>query len=386
MRKRIGSEFRVLILGTNLEVGGDTISTVRLARGLQSRGHQVFYMSRGGILQNELAESGIPHIDASVSAHNPLGLMCAMLRIMRFLRHTDVDVVHIQTASSIPIAYVASRTTSRLRPAVVWHNRGIRRATYLFGVRLFGLLLDFVISISDYERGVVIKHGLSPGKVQRVYHGIHLDKPPSGLDITGLRNEFGLAADAQVVAMISRFQRAKGHRYFLEAAASVSSEVPEARFLIVGGGPHRFEDELKSLATELKIREKVVFTGIRRDMYGIYSITDLVVHPSEWESLCNVLIEAMYMGKPIVTTSCAVMPEVVLDGRTGILVPPRDSARLAEGILRLLRDKKLAEQMGRAGRERAGRLFTIERQLSDVEEIYSSVCGKLLARDGNRNG
>ena len=369
-------KFKVLIVGSSLKVGGDTLSTIGLAKGLQARGHRIFYMSRGGPLLKELIEGNIRHIEGPANAHDPYGILRGTFHIWKFLRGRDIDVIHIQTASSIPMAYIATRALFRPTPAIIWHNRGVRRITYLLGVRVFNFLVDFVISISDYERDTVIRHGLSPNKVKKVYHGVYLQKPAGGVDVAGVRDEFGLGLETPVIAMVSRLERLKGHRYFLEAAARVSSAVPEARFLIVGGGPRSLEEELTSLTAKLGIEEKVIVAGTRRDMYQIYSIIDIVAHPSEWESLCNVLVEAMFMGKPIVASDCSVMPEIVASGETGILVPPRDSTRLAESILRLLKNKQLAQKMSRAARKRAEELFTIEQQLDEVEKIYSCLCNR----------
>ena len=185
----------------------------------------------------------------------------------------------------------------------------------------------------------------------------------------GLVNELSIDADIPIVGTASRLAPERGVKYFLEAAAMVSRQSPNAKFVIAGGG--LLEDELRQQARELGVEQQMVFLGRRRDMENVYSILDVFVNPALVRcGTDNVNIEAMAFAKPIVATNVGGGPEIVRDGVTGMLVPPRDSKALAEATLRLLGDMDVARQMGLAGRERVMRDFSTERLVREVEAVY----------------
>ncbi len=124
------------------------------------------------------------------------------------------------------------------------------------------------------------------------------------------------------------------------------------------------------MVMEMKMEKEVTFLGFRRDVERFYSIIDVLACPSLGEALGNVCLEAMAFGKPVVASHVGGIPEVVQDGATGILVPPKDSRGLAQAILRLLSERELANRMGMAGRERVKSAFSQERLIHEVEEIY----------------
>jgi L-malate glycosyltransferase len=192
-----------------------------------------------------------------------------------------------------------------------------------------------------------------------------------------LREEFELPPGAPVVGMLARLDPIKGIEYFLEAAAQVTARRPDARFLIVGDNrvDVAYREELTRLARRLRLEDVVRFTGFRNDVAEVLSLLSVSVLASLSEGLSNTLLESMAAGIPVVATAVGGNPEAVEQGVTGILVPPKNGAALADAICRILNQRDLAAAMGRAGRRRVSERFSTRAMVSESERLY----GQLLA-------
>ena len=163
----------------------------------------------------------------------------------------------------------------------------------------------------------------------------------------------------------------KGQRHFVEAAALVVREVPDARFVIAGEGELR--PTLEHLIKHLNLEKHVMLAGFRPDVLSVHKGFDIFVMSSITEGLGTSLLDAMACGKPIVATTAGGMPEVVQDGKTGILVPPRNDQAMADAIVKLLKDPALRERMGAAGLSRVNAKFSAERMVADTLQVYEGV-------------
>ncbi len=163
----------------------------------------------------------------------------------------------------------------------------------------------------------------------------------------------------------------KGQRHFVEAAALVVREVPDARFVIAGEGELR--PTLEHLIHHHKLEKHVVLAGFRPDVLSLHKAFDIFVMSSITEGLGTSLLDAMACGRPIVATTAGGMPEVVQDGKTGILVPPRDERAMADAIVKLLKDEALRERMGAAGLSLVNARFSAERMVADTLHVYEGV-------------
>ena len=182
--------------------------------------------------------------------------------------------------------------------------------------------------------------------------------------------------DRVVLIHIGRFAPQKNHLLLVEAFSLAIEEYPSMELWLIGDGPLRAEVEKKVEAKGLK--EKVRFLGIRDDIPDLLAEASILVLPSDWEGVPLTVLEAMAAGKPVVATAVGGVPELVEDGVSGILVPPRDLHALAQGILRLARDADLRNQMGKAAQERALERFDISRIAREYEALYL----KLLKKKG----
>ena len=210
-----------------------------------------------------------------------------------------------------------------------------------------------------------------PDKTSVVYNGVNLKRfakaDPAQKSET-LR-KLGVAPDTSVIVSIAQCIKAKGLGYLIEGAEMICQERPNSIFFIIGDGPER--SALVQQATALGLQDKVIFTGMRTDTEMFLSIADVFVLLSVWEeAFAFTLLEAMASSCPVVATRRGAIPESILDGVTGILVPPQDAKATAEAILKLLNDETLRQRIGLAGRERVERYFSLERWVGETIRIY----------------
>lgn len=180
--------------------------------------------------------------------------------------------------------------------------------------------------------------------------------------------------DEPVIALLGRIAPWKGQHIFVDAAASVLTRFPRARFWIVGAplfGEHDYEASVRAQVEKLGVGERVEFLGFRDDVVAVLAQTDIVVHAStHGEPFGQVVIEGMAAGKPVVATDGGALPEIVDDGRTGLLVPMGDAPAMAAAICRLLEDPARAREIGEAGRRRVRECFTISETARKMQAVY----------------
>lgn len=219
----------------------------------------------------------------------------------------------------------------------------------------------------------VQRSGIDPKKVTMIPSGVQVQRfiDPDPASTEQLREAWGIQPRTHLIGTVGRFVPPKGHTYLLDAIVRLQSQFPDVKTLVVGDGALLRPMEEKAQA--LGLSDAVVFTGIRRDVPEILALLDVFVLPSLWEGLPIALLEAMAAGLPVVATRVGGVPEVVEDGVTGLLVPPRDPDALAEAITRLLRDPDLRCKMGQAGRERVESEFSVEKMVRKTETLYEEV-------------
>jgi glycosyltransferase involved in cell wall biosynthesis len=239
---------------------------------------------------------------------------------------------------------------------------------------------DAVFSISRFVTGTVVATGTRAERVHTVLNGIDPDRWDPRIDGSGVRREFSVPQGAPLLVSVSRLFEGKGQRELLHAFARVKAQLPDAHLLIVGGDAVEvhggsFTAELKVLARDLGVTDRVVFTGERPDVPQIMAACDVFAMPSFCEPFGLVFLEAMAMQKPVASLNNGGTPEVVEHGRTGLLSPPRDAEALAANLVTLLRDPDLRARMGATGRARVLEYFNARRMARDAGEAYERILG-----------
>lgn len=299
-------------------------------------------------------------------------------RLARFLRERQADLVHTNTMKAAILGGIAARMA---RKPLLWHIRDRIETDYLPApaVRicrwLARVLPDVVIANS---RATLETIRLPASKITGiVYSGVTLEKmQPTSAHPTDTATE-------PRVGIVGRLTRWKGQHIFLQAAAIVHQKFPNVRFQIIGAplfGEEDYEAEIRHLTASLGLHDSVEFTGFRRDIPDLLDQLTILVHASiSGEPFGQVVVQGMAAGKPVVATNGGGIPEIVVPGVTGLLVPMGDAEAMAEAILNLLSDPQAARMMGQAGRKRIEEQFTIEISVRTVQELYD----RLLAHTGH---
>jgi glycosyltransferase involved in cell wall biosynthesis len=227
-----------------------------------------------------------------------------------------------------------------------------------------------VITVSEALRQTYLDAGgLRPGKVQVVHNGIELARFRRDRAETRARleREFDIPSGAPILVTVSVLRPAKG----IEVLLDTVRRVPDACFLIVGGGPK--EEEFRELAAKSGVGERVRWAGFRTDVDALLAGCDVFVHPSLADAFPTVLLEAMAAGLPVVASRVGGIPEIVLPGVTGELVPPGNADALASALNALLADPPRMQRMSEAAQQRAQREFSAEAWLARLGQLYEQV-------------
>lgn len=325
---------------------------------------------------------GVEVLDGRVSRSlRGVGSFLQVLELSAELRRRGVRLVHSYLFHANLLGTLAARL-ARV-PVALASKRSLdtyARKEERWACRVGNRLADRVtVPAEAVKQHVHQEEGCPLEKIVVIPNGIDLDRVDgwASRDCVNSQERF---SSGPLVGTVGRLSRKKGQGDFLEAAAMVLNHVPTACFLFVGDGPLRAE--LESRARELGVEGRARFLGSSGDAARILLQMDVFVLSSHMEGMSNALIEAMAAGLPVVATDVGGCAEVVVAGQTGILVPPRNPACLAEAIVTLLQNPERARSMGIAGRKRVETYFTTQTMVSRLETLYQV----LLADKGVRNG
>ena len=300
-------------------------------------------------------------------------------RLCRIIKSNDIDIVHVDGVTNF-VPALAARLTGR--PIVWLYNDYLPRPLRPVLMPLMTRLASTVLVQGDCLKRLYTEGNPRLRDKTIVLHSgvdtTQFTPDGSGRDLRrGIRQELGLPPDCTLVGTIRNVNRFKGLTYFIEAAARIKSRVPSAKFVIVGrklDTDPGYWDQLQQLTERLGLKQDILFTGFREDIPAILSALDVFVLASIEESCPVALLEAIAMKVPVVATEVGAVSEMVLDGRTGWVVPPRDGVALAESTLTLLEmPRERLAAMVEAGRERVEALFDIDAIASQQKQIYESV-------------
>jgi glycosyltransferase involved in cell wall biosynthesis len=292
----------------------------------------------------------------------------AITSIRELAARTGADVVHAHGYKADIYVYFALRGSKI--PCVstchTWYDNDL--LAFVYGVVDRFVLRKFarVVAVSDEVKQRLLKAGVREEKIQLVRNGI--DLRPFDNAVPSLREDLTLGR-ALLVGLVGRLAWEKGIDIFLGASARVLIEFPEAKFVVVGEGPDR--NRLEKLIDDLKIRESVSMLGCRDDMPSVFASLDVMVSSSRQEGLPMAILEGMASGLPLVATDVGEVATMVLDGRTGVLVPAGDENLLAAGIVELLQDSVKRMRLGEAAKQLVEDEFSSGRMTADYLRVYA---------------
>lgn len=237
--------------------------------------------------------------------------------------------------------------------------------------------VDLVIAISEQIRGSLHIGGVRPERVRVVYSGIDCS-PLLPEDFSQqVRSHLNIPPQALVLGTVANLFSRKGYHVLFQALPRILASVPQAHYLVVGKGDADYERQLQSLARQLNVAERVHFHGFQPSVGPCLAAMDLYVHPALMEGFGIAVLEAMAMSRAVVATAVGGVPEIVRHGETGLLVPSGDPEALANAVINLLTEPEQREKLGRAGRDRVLKDFTMEAMMGRLLEAYDSLSERL---------
>lgn len=355
----------------SLNLGGAEVLADRIARRLSDRFRFVFVcLGETGDLSHRLLDDGFTVL--SVGRREGIDLRAGR-RLASAFRRERVGVVHAHQYA--PFLYSAlGRLTSRPLPIVMTehgrHHPDLPSRKRSLVNRLLLRPRDRLAAVGEaVRRALIDNEGFPAGRVEVVYNGVNLAAfAGAGRDRAAVRRELGLGELDFVVVQVARLQRLKDHLTAVRAFERVVRERPDARLVLVGGGAEA--GEIARAVRDRGLEPFVRTPGVRGDVPRLLGAADLGLLTSISEGIPLSLIEAMAAGLAVVATRVGGVPEVVLDGETGLLSPAGDDDGLAGQVLRLAGDPALRARMGRAGLDRAHAAFSEDRMVGEYDAIY----------------
>lgn len=374
-----GKKFRVLHLIGSFETGGSETQAVQLVRLLHADSRcEVFAacLDRRGPLGAKLAAVGINDIpEYKLTSFHNWNAITQLRRLVWYLRARRISVVHTHdfytnifgiTAAclaGVPVRIAARRESSSFRSSV---KRAAERIAYRYATVVLA-------NCADVKRQLVTE-GVDERKIRVIYNGLDTQRfyLPESASRVQIANSFGLDPSKRFISLVANLRHAvKDHPTFLRAAARVSQQEPDTRFVLAGEGP--LAGEIREFTTHLGVADRVIFLGRCDRVPDVLAITDVAVLSSVSEGFPNSVLEYMAAGCPVVSTDVGGVREMLTPGEGGYLVKPGDDAAMADSILNILRNPSLACSMREHGRRAAEQRFSCKALLENVLSLYDTL-------------
>lgn len=345
-----------------------------------SRYRPIVALGTRGELATELEARGIRTVHVPVvytGVRTMPAWIVTMARLVALCRREGVRLVHANDAPSFqPVGYAARLLGL---PAVTHIRFPDSLAGYGWMLKP-GFTRALFVSAALRDLALVEAPALFGDKSEVIHDGVRLPDLPDPAARERLRGELGLPAHRTVVALTGQISEIKGIWEFIDAAALLVAAAVPAFFAILGDdlkGKGALRVKAEEVVKAKGIADHVRFLGFRPDAPRLIPAFDIIAVPSHVEPLGNATLEAMAAGLPVVGARVGGIPEMIVDGETGVLVPSRDAAQLAAAIEALVRNRDHARELGRRGRERARQAFSVEAHANRVQDVYDRLLSRM---------
>jgi glycosyltransferase involved in cell wall biosynthesis len=366
---------RVLLTTTHKNIrSGGSVQLFLLARSLVKAGAHVealFNFKAGTTLAeanlNRLTDLGVPVRFLRFSRwYSP----AQIARLRGIVRAGKFDVVHTHKGSDLSMALLA---LPGLGVPALLNTRGVNFRLGANRYKYRSARLDRIIVVSRDSKNVMVDCGVPAEKIQVIYGGVDTDLfRPLPAERDAARAELDLPGDATVSVVAANLVRQKGHGDYLQAVARLRQSHAGLWHVFAGGGD---QAELRVVAAELGVADRVVFAGFRPDMQRVYAAADFSVMPSfAGEGVSGVLREALACGKAVVTTDVGGNAELVIDGEFGLVVPRHDPPALAAAMARLCDEPGLAARLAEAGQRLVVENHSADARARRIFDLYGDIC------------
>lgn len=355
------SRFRVLQVISSSATSGAEKHVLALSQLLIQRGHYVeIICPPNGWLGEQCRRSEIPVFE---SAMKGAGWYRTMGLVMRRIRESKIDVTHSHLTRATYFGAIGSMM--RRRPAVA--SVHITNRDEIYRRMAFGQ--NRLVAVSNFVRGILHGRGIPDRFIDTVYNGTDFTDFAFH-DRMAARNEFGIPADRQLIGLVGRVCREKGHLLMVDAMKDVVSQYPKTHVMFVGRIEATFEPEIREAVLAAGVEDNVTIAGERHDIPRLLDSFDFTAMPSHRETFGVAAIEAMARKKAVVASRIGGLTEVVRHKQTGLLIDlqPDD---LADALSYMLEHEQEREQMGLLGRALVEEKFTLREMVKRMEGVYA---------------
>lgn len=377
---------KILFVLQDNTIGGVLLYVLQTAENLDQRKYKPIVALPPGDAVNLFREAGIDTYEINIKrlrkTLNPVyhlswlfSISSSVKEIVKIVNERDVDLIYAKQITQIqaPIASYVSNTK------LLWHLIALHMPSLLekMLIPLVKLTSNKVVVSCDALAEQLKVRGLS-GETTTIHSPVNIERFNNNISSDTINMELNLENDDLVIGVIGHISPIKGIEYFLEAASIVLESNINAKFLVIGAvlpTQEKYFIKLKEITEELHLKDNIIFTGMRKDIPELLAAMDILVVSSISESSPLVVLEAMAAAKPVVAARVGGIPEQIVDGETGILVPPKDSQAIADAILNLVSDKDKIKKMGNSGRKRVTEYFDIDICVDKVESIFEEMLG-----------
>jgi lipopolysaccharide heptosyltransferase II len=360
---------KVLQILPELRVGGVETGTVDFARYLVEHGHEAIVVSKGGDLVTDLTSAGGKHYQLNVKEKNLLTMFWAMRKLEDILIKEKVDIVHARSRVPAWIAYFACRKT---RTPFITTCHGYY-SKHPFS-RVMGWSKLVIVPSQVIGHHMIEDFGVLPENIRCIPRSVDLRK----FDIP---RDDSQSKARPTIAIVGRITPLKGHEYFLRAMAVVVRAMPYVKIWVIGDAPaekESYKEGLLALTKHLGLNEHVEFLGSRKDIPQLLVQVDvLVLSTVTQESFGRVILEAQAAGVPVVATRVGGVVELIDEGKTGLLVSPKEPEEMAQAVIKILKDRTLARQMVEQAKAKILSRYTLEHMASQTLKVYQELCEHL---------
>jgi glycosyltransferase involved in cell wall biosynthesis len=355
-------------------VAGVQVHVRDLAKALMARGHQVTVLVGGnGPYINDLKKNAIPFrlVPALVREMHPLLDSQAVMQLRRHFKELEPDLVSTHSSKAGWLGRFAARSLG-LPVTFTAHGWAFTpgvapraAAFYRIAERIAAPFTSRIITVAEHDRELALSKGVGrPAQIATVHYGI-----PAVSDALRAAPE----SEPPRIIMVARFDVQKDHTTLFRALANLRGRAWTVEF--VGDGP--LENEMRKLAQQLGIADRVQFSGLRSDVADRLARAQIFALISNYEGFPISILEGMRAGLPVIASNVAGVRESVQDGRTGLVIPPRDVAAVEAGLEKLLSSSSLRKEMGIAGRKRFEEDFTLDKMVDSTIAVYADAIRRL---------
>ncbi len=355
----------VLYIIWSLALGGAERVVINLAKGLDRVRFNpvVCCLNDEGQFAGELKSEGIKVIALNKQGKFDVSIINKLVKV---IKENNISIVNTHLWGANFWGRIAARKAGVPVIIATEHNSDTWKTWLHFILdRWISGFTDKIIAVSASVRDFYVSSGITAEKIEVIYNGIDAAdfKPKNSKEET-------------VLAIIGRLVEQKGHRYLFEALNALNGQ-HKIKLLVVGDGP--LKDSLHDIVSNLRLEDRIVFTGFRKDVPELLKKIDVLVMPSLREGLPIIALEAMAAGVPVVATKVGGIPELITDGKTGVLVEPRNPKALEDGIIRIIDDANLMNEIIHNARKRVEEEFNVNTMAGKTQLLYENIlAGKLI--------